>query len=134
MLASFKQLLKLFRFLTKKSSYYKVQIYYWTPLEETLDFLKFFFKKFQKSSPFSFFFSSSFPRVNYRSSIKTAILFNQPLINKKFFSLLFKNLYITQSIHSFDIFTSATYNIISNIYDYKKLIFFGILFNSFFKI
>lgn len=129
LLKSFKQFIKLFRYIKK---YKKTPIiYYWISSEDTIHFLKCFFKRYKLRCLFNFNFF--FPEFLGQNRLASSIIINYSLSKAKFFSFLYKKVYLIQSINSIDYLDFSNYKIISDLDDYKKLIFFSLILSSIFK-
>jgi hypothetical protein len=129
LLKSFKQFIKLFKYIKK----YKRQttIYFWVSSEDTIHFLKYFFKRYKLRCNLKFDFF--FPELLNQNHLASSIIINYPLYKSKFFSFLYKKVYLIQSITSSDSLDFSNYKIISDLDDYKKLIFFSLILRSIFK-
>lgn len=130
---SFKQFIKLFNYinnmiLIKKK---KNTIYFWANSEYIIDFYNLFFKKYNISC--SLKFNTNFPAITPKSFLSSALIFGHLLSKKNMFSFHHKNLNLIQTITPHNTQDFFTYKILSNLEDYKKLIFLGLLITSIFK-
>lgn len=129
LLKSFKQFIKLFKFIKKYKK--KTTIYCWISSEDTIHFLKYFLKRYNLRCNFKFDFF--FPKLLDQNRLASSLILNYPLSKAKFFSFLYKKIYLIQSINSIDYLDFSNYKIISDLDDYKKLIFFSLILSSIFK-
>ena len=100
--------------------------------EPVLEFFKLLFKQFRLSCLVSLNLFLPFNTVQAR--LKTGLIFDYPLSLRNFFSFFFKNFYSLQVFNSFeDTVHFLLYKIFTDLSDYKKLIFLGLIFISIFK-
>lgn len=130
MLKSFKSFIKLFKYLKK---YKKNNIlYFWISSEDTIDFLKFFLKRYNLFCHLKF--NLFFPKLINRNLLPSSIIINYPLLKSKFLSFFYKSVYLIQSINStYYEEDFSNYKIFADLDDYKKLIFFSLILSSILK-
>ena len=132
LIKSFKQMLKLFNFIKKIKKQKKNFVYCWSDSEYIIEFFYSFLRKYQLSCVF--LFDLIFPKVKYFNILNSAILFDKVLLKKNFFSFFGKNVWLINSMNYCDNKDYYTYKIFSDLNDYKKLIFLGLVFSSIFKV
>lgn len=132
---NFKRYIRLLQFLQKKDQILKSFFYCWVDKEEIFEILFLLFKQFKLSCFLQFNIFSPFSKHKFlRGTIKTSLIFDQYLNLNDFYSFFFKKFYLLYSFNSFQDSPISTFKIFTELNDYKKLIFIGLIFISFFKI
>lgn len=125
MVKSVKRFIRLLYFLKKKKSL----IILMSNSDQNTELLKLLFKQFNLTCFLTF--NSEF---TFNTFVKSIIFLEYPVTKSNFISLFFKQIFLLQSINSFE--NSAHFNlykIFSTLEDYKKLIFLGLIIVSIFK-
>lgn len=137
LLNSFKLFIRFFQFLSKKSriKIYQSQIllYLWCGNFQNINFLNFFFKKYNLDIPFEII--HLFPRVNNKFNFfKNILVLDQALTKNDYKNFFSRNLYLIQKINIFhETLGYGSYKIYNNLNDIKKLIFISLILIQIFK-
>lgn len=106
--------------------------YLWVNSEHSLELLKILFQQYKLSCFVKL--NLFFPFSNPRSTLKVGLIFDQFINLRNFFSFFFKKFYFLHAFNSFEDSVHFTfYKIFSDLDDYKKLLFLGLIFISIFK-
>jgi hypothetical protein len=131
---TFKRYIRLLQFLQKKEKYIKIFFYFLYEKEEIFEVLSLLFNQYKLSCFLEFnLFSPLFKHKFLRRTIKTTLIFDQYLNLNDFYSFFFKKFYLLYSFNSFLDSSISTFKIVTDLSDYKKLLFIGLIFISFFK-